>query len=514
MQKGPEPDNVPTKPLISTLGVTSNATRESKRLKCQNLLDYTRVKEDLPFPSEFSADKSILTHSKKEEDDNLKEFILSYIRHLSSSQSDDSPVPSWAGCHSLLSTSNVSIMQVGFLPYLPYPVTDHSTVYTAMNNFLSVLSQLNQNSLPVVCDEGVFRILAEISLQRPTEFKTLVPMLGSFHLSKAAQHCIGKLIKGSGFEDALVETKVFGLKVVESVLGGTHYVRSLRGLLIVSEVLTMMQWEAFWLTRDKTNYKAILESCNKLLNSLQEKDAKASISACKSCQAQIKPLKDEFDIFCSKSAESSELCRYLITIKNSIRFLQDLVCADRDGNWEKHLLSVQKLLPIFAECDSINYLRYASFYLEKMRKLEEEHPEIHAEFLKGNFVVKSNAGSFNAVAPDMKLEQTIQRSKKSSSGVIGETRRHEYVSEWEVCYHEVLSISNAFRNLIGSNIAAREHDLHHELGGNFAKVFNKDVNSVFEFVRKRGNPFHTGTIVKLHNFVTKVSVVKQFQRDF
>ena len=144
-----------------------------------------------------------------------------------------------------------------------------------------------------------------------------------------------------------------------------------------------------------------------------------------------------------------------------------------------------------------------------MRTLKDDHPKLHAEFVKGHFVVKSNTGSFNAVAPDMKLEQTIQRSQKSSGGIIGQTRQCDYVSEWEMCYHEVLAISNTFCTLISSNATAREHDLHHELGGNFAKVFNRQVSSVEEFVRKRGNPFVTDTLVELPNFVTKVSVAEE-----
>ena len=47
-----------------------------------------------------------------------------------------------------------------------------------------------------------------------------------------------------------------------------------------------------------------------------------------------------------------------------------------------------------------------------MRKLPQDYPEIYKEFMKGKFVVKTKKGSFNAVSPDMKLEQTIQRSKK------------------------------------------------------------------------------------------------------
>ena len=62
---------------------------------------------------------------------------------------------------------------------------------------------------------------------------------------------------------------------------------------------------------------------------------------------------------------------------------------------------------------SINYLRYGSWYLEKMRKLPHEHPEVYKHFQEGKFVVKRNAAYFKAVAADMKIEQSIQRSKKT-----------------------------------------------------------------------------------------------------
>ena len=78
----------------------------------------------------------------------------------------------------------------------------------------------------------------------------------------------------------------------------------------------------------------------------------------------------------------------------------------------------------------------------------------------------------------MKLEQTIQRSKKSSSGIIGQTRQIKYVSESEMVYHEVLIISNTYRDLITSNISGREYDLHQELTGNYRKGFNIQVKMV------------------------------------
>ena len=93
-------------------------------------------------------------------------------------------------------------------------------MYTAMKNFQNVLVYLNQPKLPVTCDEGVYRIAREIQLIRPREFNNIMLCLDSFQMAKVALDCIGKYIKGSGAENILIESGVFDLHVVESVLGG------------------------------------------------------------------------------------------------------------------------------------------------------------------------------------------------------------------------------------------------------------------------------------------------------
>lgn len=90
-----------------------------------------------------------------------------------------------------------------------------------------------------------------------------------------------------------------------------------------------------------------------------------------------------------------------------VEWLKDLAVADRESDWEAHLLVAHNILPISREFDSINYLRYRSLHLENMRRLPEEHPEIYNKFMQGHFIVKQINRSFNAVAEDMKAEQTI-----------------------------------------------------------------------------------------------------------
>ena len=90
---------------------------------------------------------------------------------------------------------------------------------------------------------------------------------------------------------------------------------------------------------------------------------------------------EQYNKFSMLCKEQSQLRKYwdgIITLPN---MLKNLVSPDREGNWERQLQAVRDLLPIFCESDSINCLCYSSWYLEKMRKLPDEYPEIYSQFI-------------------------------------------------------------------------------------------------------------------------------------
>ena len=134
-------------------------------------------------------------------------------------------------------------------------------------------------------------------------------------------------------------------------------------------------------------------------------------------------LIEQYNKFSMLCKERSQLCKYWDGIITSSNMLKNLVSADKEGNWERHLEAVQDLLLIFCESNSINYLRYSSWYLEKMRQLPDEYPETYSQFRDGKFVVKTTNDAFNSVSLDMKLEQTINRTRKSSGGIVGQTKK-------------------------------------------------------------------------------------------
>ena len=144
-------------------------------------------------------------------------------------------MPTWSGVLISLISDDIPGKIVGFLPVIPHPVTDYKTGYSALRNFQSILSQLEQDHMPITCDEGVYHIAREIMLDHPEEFKNLVLCMGSFHMMKKVLACFGKYLNGSGARQIWTETGIYGVNVVKSIIAGTNYIRSLKGMLLPSE---------------------------------------------------------------------------------------------------------------------------------------------------------------------------------------------------------------------------------------------------------------------------------------
>ena len=124
--------------------------------------------------------------------------------------------------------------------------------------------------MAVCCNEGVFCVAAGILLHDSEHFKDLLLCLGPFHWTRVLLRCQGKLLRGSGLDDALVECGVFGSGVIESALTDHHYVRALTGMLIVEDVIRSLQWQTFWQKQDRNAYPE-LQQIHALRTSLESK---------------------------------------------------------------------------------------------------------------------------------------------------------------------------------------------------------------------------------------------------
>lgn len=80
-----------------------------------------------------------------------------------------------------------------------------------------------------------------------------------------------------------------------------------------------------------------------------------------------------------------------------------------------------------------------------MEKLKSEVPEMYKFLAAGNFVVKkTNKRKFNCVASDMALEQSINKDCKSSSGIIGFSKKPAALLRWMTTRHILGDYSKHF----------------------------------------------------------------------
>ena len=93
-------------------------------------------------------------------------------------------------------------------------------------------------------------------------------------------------------------------------------------------------------------------------------------------------------------------------------------------------------IPYFFCYDRVNYARWASIYYKEMKLLPRTAPEVYREFMAGNFTVERSDDSFNRVATDMALEQSLNFDAKLHGGIIGFTQNHEAVACWFLTVHK------------------------------------------------------------------------------
>ena len=78
--------------------------------------------------------------------------------------------------------------------------------------------------------------------------------------------------------------------------------------------------------------------------------------------------------------------------------------ASRQGLWELHLYSLNKMVNYFFAHDKINYARLSPVYLATMSQLHESDPDTWC-YLKENFAIAKSDIPFTAIGSDHAVEQ-------------------------------------------------------------------------------------------------------------
>ena len=504
------------KPSVSSLGLKKSKLKLPEKLPCQEVPDFLKPSHKPSLPPTFKLKDrktSVVDTQAALREANLDEFLISLLRCGQKKTPNDSLIPpTWHGAHALISVAKPPIVRVAFTPIVPKPVTDYATVRKVLQNMQNYRKMINpsQTCIPVNSDEGVYHTVADILMEEHETFHDIHGVLAFFHSIKIILKCNGRYLRGSGFDEALTMNEIFGKLVINQVLEGTHYVRALYGILLINDLVVCMIYEGFWehcVENDIRFDENLIDSIANVRDLLCKKQR------CPEEFHELKALivstnlKPQFDEYLKHCTGRSEVCEYLNVFLKMSDLTKHGVASDREGNFDLHLAVAEAVLPLYREFDCLSYLRYGTHYLESTRALEDKHPEVFTKLREGYFVVNErDTGYFNAVAPDLKHEQTTQRKAKSMGGTVGNSRNPSYLNEWYLVMHEVVAISNNLRGIMHEKSMSHSEfeSIHHDLVGTKAYTLHENLIKLLSFMAVKGNPFVVKEpIIKLHNVINR-----------
>ena len=117
---------------------------------------------------------------------------------------------------------------IGVCPIFPDKVTDPGLLKHAMKLTKDGIAFLNPGQTPVLgVDQQHYPVMKQIQWTYPDELgeDKMVLMLGTMHIEDKGNAVIGKVVRGSGWEWAMVKANIFSSGRVSSSLNDNHIKR-------------------------------------------------------------------------------------------------------------------------------------------------------------------------------------------------------------------------------------------------------------------------------------------------
>ena len=174
-------------------------------------------------------------------------------------------------------------------------------------------------------------------------FKDVFVRLGSFHTICSFLGAIGKLMKGSGLAEIVIQSGICASGSIEQVFRGKHYNRALRVHKLMSEALERLLLIKF------------LDTCeSKILEQVHDKTAalskpsKASLQLIlenESCQIMY----EQYSVFLSKVRDGllGKAVQFWLYYKDMVSIVLRFLRATRKNDMDLHIACIQDMCPLF-----------------------------------------------------------------------------------------------------------------------------------------------------------------------
>ena len=165
-------------------------------------------------------------------------------------------------------------------------------------------------------------------------------------------------------------------------------------------------------------------------------------------------------------------------------FVQSL----RVGDFKTFVEVLEEFTPWMFSLNHTNYARWLPVFIQTLKKLPKQHPEVYKEFKKGRFTIQKTNRCFSRISDDQAHEQN-NKVIKGSGGAIGIFDSPISLAKWMIAGPEIARMLSTFDETLIDNEENTVGYKHHENSKSFEIKFKKHFKSLREEYEKVGNPF-------------------------
>ena len=202
---------------------------------------------------------------------------------------------------------------------------------------------------------------------------------------------------------------------------------------------------------------------------------------------------------------AKKMQHFVLNYMKQFEMILLFVRSTRQQDLQLHMESLEYLTKYLFAHDHQNYARSLRLYTSTMPETERQHPDLWAEFMKGNFCVTKGVAGFTSIAPDQGIEQE-NRTLEVIGGIVGITQNEKALDKLFLIAPELSKLLYEFAAEYGSDNNDKRTQHHKIAGGKLSRMMKN--------TREHGDPFMTPDDEdEIYNLLTKEVMTETVSQD-
>lgn len=405
-------------------------------------------------------------------------------------------VPMWVGYHSKIFIDNSPVQKISYLTPINDSPTNHSTVLQTLELSQKIAEECHAPYIQVTYDLAIARISYCIQTQESPKFDNIFIHMGAFHIEMAFFKAVGFFIEDCGLTHIMTECDLIADGSVTGFIAGKNYNRCKRLHSLMAMSLQQLHFEAFLENKNITVENSVIEY---LITFMQHKDAFPQIH-----HTETENIIQLFDQYTTDTLEGKhgKTAQYYAMYIDFINFYHIFIKSIRIGDLDLYLYALGKIVCLFFYYNQPNYSRWLVYYINQLQHLDDTHPGLRAEVVKGSFGIRRTTKPFSRIPVDLTLEQTINgEAARRLTGIVNLANSISARQRW--------ARNHGGRTRIISHVLARaglnkdQQDIASDLKPDRMRKNRKHMEDFLQNLKQSANPFsHSFDKGQLYNIST------------